>query len=174
MATLAPYDAGRVHASATAAVETEQRRRFWGEDLPERATAPVRRTMAAHLSAALADEMLRRPEILVFGEDVGRKGGVYYVTAGLQKRFGVARVMDTHLDETSILGAAQGAGLAGLLPIPEIQYLAYVHNAVDQLRGTDRGRRGARQEVAQGWHWHKLRTSSEPCSRSPVLASTMR
>jgi 2-oxoisovalerate dehydrogenase E1 component len=43
--------------------------------------------------------------------------------------------MDTHLDETSILGAAQGAGMAGLLPIPEIQYLAYVHNAVDQLRG---------------------------------------
>src|SRR5690606_14233911 len=74
-------------------------------------------------------------EILVFGEDVGRKGGVYYVTAGLQKRFGVGRVMDTHLDETAILGTARGAGLAGFLPIPEIQYLAYVHNAVDQLRG---------------------------------------
>jgi 2-oxoisovalerate dehydrogenase E1 component len=72
---------------------------------------------------------------MVFGEDVGRKGGVYYVTAGLQKRLGAARVIDTHLDETSILGLAQGAALAGLLPIPEVQYLAYVHNAVDQLRG---------------------------------------
>jgi 2-oxoisovalerate dehydrogenase E1 component len=135
MATLAPYDAARVRVSATGAVDAERRRMFWGEELPENATAPVKRTMAAHLASALADEMLRRPEVIVFGEDVGKKGGVYYVTAGLQKRFGVARVMDTHLDETSILGAAQGAGMAGLLPIPEIQYLAYVHNAVDQLRG---------------------------------------
>ena len=79
--------------------------------------------------------MARRREIVVFGEDVGRKGGVYYVTAGLQKKFGIARVFDTLLDETTILGVAQGAGLMGLLPIPEIQYLAYIHNAVDQLRG---------------------------------------
>jgi hypothetical protein len=57
------------------------------------------------------------------------------VTAGLQKRFGTGRVMDTLLDETTILGVAQGAALAGFLPVPEIQYLAYVHNAVDQLRG---------------------------------------
>jgi 2-oxoisovalerate dehydrogenase E1 component len=135
MAPLAPYDEERVHVSATGAVSPETRRAFWGAELPEEVTSPVKRTMAAHLSAALADEMLRRPEVLVFGEDVGRKGGVYYVTAGLQKRFGVGRVMDTHLDETSILGAAQGAGMAGYLPIPEIQYLAYVHNAVDQLRG---------------------------------------
>jgi 2-oxoisovalerate dehydrogenase E1 component len=134
-ATLAPYDEARVYASATGMVSAETRRAFWGAELPEEVSSPVKRTMAAHLSAALADEMLRRPEVLVFGEDVGRKGGVYYVTAGLQKRFGVGRVMDTHLDETSILGAAQGAGMAGYLPIPEIQYLAYVHNAVDQLRG---------------------------------------
>ena len=54
---------------------------------------------------------------------------------GLQKRFGQGRVFDTHLDETSILGLAQGSGLLGLLPVPEIQYLAYIHNAVDQIRG---------------------------------------
>ena len=71
----------------------------------------------------------------MFGEDVGRKGGVYHVTAGLQKRFGRARVFDTLLDETTILGVAQGAALAALLPVPEIQYLAYLHNAIDQLRG---------------------------------------
>jgi 2-oxoisovalerate dehydrogenase E1 component len=135
IAPLAPYDEARVRRSARVTVPDEARRRFWEGDLPEEATSPVKRTMAAHLSAAMADEMLKRPEILVFGEDVGKKGGVYYVTAGLQKRFGQARVIDTHLDETSILGLAQGAGLLGLLPIPEIQYLAYVHNAVDQLRG---------------------------------------
>ena len=135
MAPLAPYDEGRVRLSACASVAKDARRTFWDGDLPEDASSPVKRTMAAHLSAAMADEMLKRPEILVFGEDVGRKGGVYYVTAGLQKRFGQTRVIDTHLDETSILGLAQGAGMLGLLPMPEIQYLAYVHNAVDQLRG---------------------------------------
>jgi len=135
MAPMAPFDAEKVRVSAEGAVPAETRRAFWGKELPEEVGSPIRRTMAAHLSAALADEMLRRPEIVVFGEDVGKKGGVYYVTAGLQKRFGVTRVMDTHLDETAILGMAQGAALAGFLPIPEIQYLAYVHNAVDQLRG---------------------------------------
>ncbi len=135
VAPLAPFDAGAVRAEAEGTVDPETRDAFWGADLPERITNPVKRTMAAHLSAALADEMLRRPEILVFGEDVGRKGGVYYVTAGLQRRFGNGRVIDTLLDETTILGVAQGAALAGFLPVPEIQYLAYVHNAVDQLRG---------------------------------------
>jgi 2-oxoisovalerate dehydrogenase E1 component len=135
MAPLAPYDEPAARASATGTVDPEARNAFWGADLPEHATLPVKRTMAAQLSAALADEMLRRPEMMVFGEDVGRKGGVYYVTAGLQKRFGQTRVFDTQLDETTILGLAQGAGMAGLLPVPEIQYLAYVHNAVDQLRG---------------------------------------
>lgn len=71
----------------------------------------------------------------VFGEDVGRKGGVYGVTKGLQRRFGPARVFDTLLDEQSILGVALGGGLTGLLPVPEIQYLAYLHNAEDQIRG---------------------------------------
>jgi 2-oxoisovalerate dehydrogenase E1 component len=60
---------------------------------------------------------------------------VYGVTRGLLARFGAARVFDTVLDEQSILGLALGAGLAGLLPVPEIQYLAYLHNAADQLRG---------------------------------------
>ena len=140
MAPMAPLDleAARRDVQERAGegdARSAERRTFWGDDLPEAATSPVKRTLAAHLSAALADEMRVRPETLVFGEDVGRKGGVYYVTAGLQKRFGQTRVIDTQLDETTILGLAQGAGLLGLLPIPEIQYLAYVHNAVDQLRG---------------------------------------
>jgi 2-oxoisovalerate dehydrogenase E1 component len=132
---LAPYDQEKILAVASKQVDPVTRANFWGDALPEQATAPTRRSMAAHINSALADEMLRQPEIIVFGEDVGRKGGVYYVTAGLQKKFGAQRCFDTLLDETTILGVAQGAAMTGLLPIPEIQYLAYLHNALDQLRG---------------------------------------
>ena len=72
---------------------------------------------------------------VLFGEDVAKKGGVYHVTAALSERTGVGRVFNTLLDEQAILGLAIGAGHMGLLPIPEIQYLAYLHNAEDQLRG---------------------------------------
>lgn len=92
-------------------------------------------TLAQSINATLDEVMERFPEALIFGEDVGRKGGVYGVTRGLQKRHGRARVFDTLLDEQTILGTALGSALAGFLPIPEFQYLAYVHNAEDQLRG---------------------------------------
>src|SRR6185369_10347886 len=78
---------------------------------------------------------LAYPQMVVYGEDVAAKGGVYGVTKSLRDRFGATRVFDTLLDETSILGLGLGAGLAGMLPVPEIQYLAYLHNAEDQLRG---------------------------------------
>ncbi len=132
---LAPWDESAIRAVAAIQAEPAARAALFEDALPEQAGAPTKRTLGAHLNAALADEMLRFPEILLFGEDVGRKGGVYGVSAGLQKRFGPARCFDTLLDETTILGVAQGAGTAGLLPIPEIQYLAYLHNALDQLRG---------------------------------------
>jgi 2-oxoisovalerate dehydrogenase E1 component len=92
-------------------------------------------TLAQAVNLALGELLETYPGMCVFGEDVGRKGGVYGVTKGLQRRFGPARVFDTLLDEQSILGVALGGGLAGLLPVPEIQYLAYLHNAEDQLRG---------------------------------------
>ncbi|HEX6197453.1 MAG TPA: transketolase C-terminal domain-containing protein, partial [Jiangellaceae bacterium] len=92
-------------------------------------------TLAASITAALGDAMTVDPRVIVFGEDVGRKGGVYGATRGLARKFGAARVFDTLLDEQSILGLGLGASLAGLLPVPEIQYLAYLHNAEDQLRG---------------------------------------
>lgn len=92
-------------------------------------------TLAESVNATLSDILAADPRTLVFGEDVGVKGGVYGVTRGLARRHGSARVFDTLLDEQSILGLALGSGLAGLLPIPEIQYLAYLHNAEDQLRG---------------------------------------
>jgi 2-oxoisovalerate dehydrogenase E1 component len=91
--------------------------------------------VAQAINGTLAELLARDDDILVFGEDVGRKGGVYGVTKGLQKAFGARRVFDTLLDEQSLLGTALGAGLAGFVPIPEIQYLAYVHNALDQIRG---------------------------------------
>ncbi|MEV6928049.1 thiamine pyrophosphate-dependent enzyme [Dactylosporangium sp. NPDC051485] len=100
--------------------------------LPEQA-GPL--TLAQTINATLTDAMLAYPQMLVFGEDVAAKGGVYGVTKGLRDRFGATRVFDTLLDETSILGMGLGAGLAGMLPVPEIQYLAYLHNAEDQLRG---------------------------------------
>jgi len=79
--------------------------------------------------------MLDHPEVVMMGEDVGLKGGVYGVTQKIQKRFGPARVIDSLLDEQSILGLAIGMGHNGFIPIPEIQFLAYLHNAEDQLRG---------------------------------------
>jgi 2-oxoisovalerate dehydrogenase E1 component len=135
MAPLAPYDEQEVRALALEPANTRAREKLFGGALPEAATTPARRTMGALLNAALHDEFLRRPELVTFGEDVGKKGGVYGVTQGLQSRFGLARCFDTLLDETSILGIAQGAAHLGLLPMPEIQYLAYIHNALDQLRG---------------------------------------
>jgi 2-oxoisovalerate dehydrogenase E1 component len=140
---LADDAAGRRRLSSAAEVmEPIARRR------PEAVAADVRRTgrsdasapaaprtLAESINATLAEALATRPEVVVFGEDVGRKGGVYGVTRGLQRRFGVTRVFDTVLDEQSILGLALGCGVSGLLPIPEIQYLAYLHNAEDQLRG---------------------------------------
>jgi 2-oxoisovalerate dehydrogenase E1 component len=69
------------------------------------------------------------------GEDVGRKGGVYGVTQKLTQRFGPGRMIDTLLDEQTILGLAIGMAQNGFIPLPEIQFLAYLHNAEDQIRG---------------------------------------
>ncbi|MBI2893849.1 MAG: MFS transporter [Deltaproteobacteria bacterium] len=93
------------------------------------------RPMGLTIRAALHELCAKYPEMVVFGEDVARKGGVYGVTVGLRSAFGPARVWNTLLDEQTILGVALGAGMAGLLPVPEIQFLAYLHNAEDQLRG---------------------------------------
>lgn len=132
---LAPVDEDAWRAEATAAIDPAARGQVFGERLPERAKAPTRRTLGARINDALHDEMIRRGNLITFGEDVGRKGGVYGVTQNLQSHFGRSRCFDTLLDETTILGVAQGAALVGLLPVPEIPYLAYLHNAIDQIRG---------------------------------------
>jgi 2-oxoisovalerate dehydrogenase E1 component len=132
MAPLAPRQPDLVRQEAARSAPVEARRLFFEGKLPEH-EGPL--TMAMAINRTLCDLLARYPELLVFGEDVGRKGGVYGLTRGLLKKAGAGRVFDTLLDEQSILGLGLGTALAGLLPIPEIQYLAYVHNAEDQLRG---------------------------------------
>ncbi len=134
MRPLAPYSPVEVKAEAERMPEVETRLAVFGgaDQLPE--NLPPRH-LAIILNHALHDTLAKYPEALVFGEDVARKGGVYTVTKGLYKVFKGARVFNTLLDETMILGLAQGYANMGLLPIPEVQYLAYFHNAGDQIRG---------------------------------------
>ena len=134
MRPLAPLDADAVHAEAARGVEEDRRVAVFGSpgQLPERQPP---RHLAVNINRALHDLMVKYPQMLLFGEDVARKGGVYTVTRELMKAFGGARVFNTLLDEQTILGLAQGFGTLGMLPFPEIQYLAYFHNACDQIRG---------------------------------------
>ncbi len=129
---LSPRRPGKVAAIVSYPGSRARREPAFGGALPEH---EGRLTLAESINRTLVDVLAATPNSLVFGEDVGAKGGVYGVTRGLQKRFGAARVFDSLLDEQSILGLALGLGVSGLLPIPEIQYLAYLHNAEDQLRG---------------------------------------
>ncbi|MEL6817076.1 MAG: thiamine pyrophosphate-dependent enzyme [Pseudomonadota bacterium] len=105
---------------------------IFGSDLKAQAEPqPMNRL----INWALTDLMLMHTETIMMGEDIGLKGGVYGITQKLQKRFGPDRVIDTLLDEQSILGLAIGMAHNGFIPVPEIQFLAYLHNAEDQLRG---------------------------------------
>ncbi len=113
-------------------VDEEQRKTVFAEAY---AQLKLKRNLSQCINLALMDALLAEDSILVFGEDVAKKGGVYRVTPGLQERFGARRVFDTLLDEQTILGLAIGLAQNGFLPIPEIQFLAYLHNAIDQLRG---------------------------------------
>ena len=134
VAPLAPYTPDAVQAEAERADFGERRAAAFGgaDKLPEKLPP---RHLALQINAALHDLLAKYPEALLFGEDVAQKGGVYTVTKGLHKAFKNARVFNTLLDETMILGLAQGYANMGMLPIPEIQYLAYFHNACDQIRG---------------------------------------
>jgi 2-oxoisovalerate dehydrogenase E1 component len=85
----------------------------------------IRRTLDVELEA--------NPRMVVFGEDVGPKGGVHGATLGLQDKYGVARVFDTSLSEEGIIGRAVGMALAGLLPVAEIQFRKYADPAAEQL-----------------------------------------
>ncbi|MFI6789316.1 thiamine pyrophosphate-dependent enzyme [Nonomuraea sp. NPDC050383] len=132
MAPLAPRRPELIAKIAPVAAEPSVRERAFAGTPPE-GEKPM--TLCQSINRTLADALAVHPEMMVFGEDVAKKGGVYGVTRGLQKRFGPGRVFDTHLDEQAILGLALGSGVSRMLPVPEIQYLAYLHNALDQIRG---------------------------------------
>lgn len=91
--------------------------------------------LAKLINWTLLDLMAENSNMVMCGEDIGKKGGVYNVTSKIFDNFGHNRVINTLLDEQSILGLAIGLAHNGFLPVPEIQFLAYVHNAEDQIRG---------------------------------------
>ncbi|MFN8574537.1 MAG: transketolase C-terminal domain-containing protein [Gemmatimonadaceae bacterium] len=125
--------------AAMGGLTDEERSALGGTDQPSsgesvRFADAIRRTLRAELAA--------NPKLVVYGEDVGRKGGVHLVTEGLQKQFGAARVFDTSLSEEGIVGRAVGMAIAGLVPVAEIQFRKYADPATEQLNncGTMRWR----------------------------------
>ncbi|ALW90185.1 transketolase [Deinococcus grandis] len=102
---------------------------------PEAAPMTTGRTinLIQAVTEAIAEEMERDQRVVLFGEDVGARGGVFMATAGLQERFGKHRVFDTPLSEASIVGAAVGMAVRGLRPIAEIQFADYMGPGFDQI-----------------------------------------
>ncbi|EHM02594.1 Transketolase, pyridine binding domain protein [Acetobacteraceae bacterium AT-5844] len=102
----------------------------------------ARINMVTAIRRTLEHELATNPRVLLFGEDIGPKGGVHAVTLGLQEKFGAGRVFDTSLSEEGIVGRAVGMALAGLMPVPEIQFRKYADPAVEQINdcGTMRWR----------------------------------
>ncbi|MEU4427414.1 transketolase C-terminal domain-containing protein [Actinoplanes sp. NPDC024001] len=137
VASLAPRRPLRVaHAVAEVADRAAgpgaaARQRMFGGRLPEEA-GPM--TLAQTLNATLTDALAATPGLRIFGPGATR-GGRHGVTTGLRERGGEDRVFDSLPDPTTILGLALGAGTAGLLPVPELDSLADLHDATVQLRG---------------------------------------
>ncbi|WP_027892951.1 alpha-ketoacid dehydrogenase subunit beta [Calidithermus chliarophilus] len=90
-------------------------------------------TMIQAITKALDEEMTRDDRVVVFGEDVGKRGGVFLATEGLQHKYGPERVIDTPLSEAAIIGAAVGMAAHGMRPVAEIQFADYVFPGFDQL-----------------------------------------
>lgn len=109
-------------------------------DVPQ--PEPTRTNMLTAIRRALEFELKTNPKMVVFGEDVGPKGGVHAATLGLQDAFGIQRVFDTSLSEEGIIGRAVGMALSGLMPVVEIQFRKYADPAHEQLNncGTIRWR----------------------------------
>ena len=98
--------------------------------------------MVTAIRRTLDHELQSNPRVLLFGEDIGPKGGVHAVTLGLQEKYGAGRVFDTSLNEEGIIGRAVGMAIAGLMPVPEIQFRKYAEPATEQINdcGTMRWR----------------------------------
>lgn len=129
MASIAPV---RPSIAEPALLNADQRQQLFAFD-QHNSNKPQH--MAKLMNWALHDVMAQYTNTVMCGEDIGKKGGVYGVTQHLIHAFGASRVINTLLDEQSILGLAIGLAQQGFIAIPEIQFLAYVHNAEDQIRG---------------------------------------
>jgi 2-oxoisovalerate dehydrogenase E1 component len=116
---------------AQGGLSAAEREALGGTEEPETEGDFIR--LAEGVRRTLARELAVNPKVVVFGEDVGKKGGVHLVTEGLQKRFGAERVFDTSLSEEGIIGRAVGMALAGLMPVAEIQFRKYADPAQEQL-----------------------------------------
>ena len=132
----------RAEVGGLAAEDVEQ---DLGSEIPQ-PPDPRRLTMVEAIRMTLDVELERNPRLIVFGEDVGRKGGVHAATLGLQAKYGDGRVFDTSLSEEGIVGRAVGMALAGLMPVAEIQFRKYADPAAEQLHncGTLRWRTAGR------------------------------
>jgi 2-oxoisovalerate dehydrogenase E1 component len=143
-----PVDPSRTARHVFFEGEMQQEGGQWleGYTPPPAADAPKpegqRINMVTAIRRTLDHELATNPRVLVFGEDVGPKGGVHAVTLGLQEKFGDSRVFDTSLSEEGIIGRAVGMAIAGLMPVPEIQFRKYADPATEQLNdcGTMRWR----------------------------------
>ncbi|KRM92648.1 alpha-ketoacid dehydrogenase subunit beta [Liquorilactobacillus cacaonum] len=93
------------------------------------------KTMIKAITDALDQELTRDEKVLVFGEDVGKNGGVFRATEDLQEKHGETRVFDTPLAESGILGLSTGLALEGFRPVPEIQFFGFVFETMDQIAG---------------------------------------
>ena len=120
--------------TAFGGLSVDERAALGGTETPAAEGDVVR--LAEAVRRTLASELAANPKLVVFGEDVGRKGGVHLVTEGLQKRFGKGRVFDTSLSEEGIIGRAVGMAVNGLMPVAEIQFRKYADPAHEQLNNT--------------------------------------
>src|ERR1051325_565734 len=96
-------------------------------------TSAGQMTFIQAIQSGMRDEMGRDESVILLGEDVGRKGGVFKATEGLQALYGETRVIDTPLAESSIAGVAIGAAMNGLRPIAEVQFADFIHPAFNQI-----------------------------------------
>lgn len=147
-----PKEAGRRPSSVTRHVFFDGDMQTMGGQHPMGYSAPAttsepetsgpRINMVTAIRRTLEHEMSINERVVIFGEDVGPKGGVHAVTLGMQEKFGNERVFDTSLSEEGIIGRAVGMALAGLVPVPEIQFRKYAEPATEQLNdcGTIRWR----------------------------------
>lgn len=118
-------------AEAFGGLRRAERRKLGGSDVAQDEGELLR--FAEAVRRTLHHELAVNPKVVVFGEDVGKKGGVHLVTEGLQKQFGSDRVFDTSLSEEGIIGRAAGLAISGLMPVAEIQFRKYADPATEQL-----------------------------------------